>query len=133
MPDPNGNHNQIRTHRNLSPEDITLITGTYHVWRGDASPFQEGEGTGVRVYSDEPGFCKSTTLDAIRSHGYVLMPGRYVGTAEVEDDGEPFAEKMARLTVELEGRFAESVKYEEAIRASLSALGFTLEKSRHAA
>ena len=44
-----------------------------------------------------PGFCKAATLDDIRSHGHVLTPGRYVGAEEVEDDGEPFEEKMARL------------------------------------
>ena len=48
-----------------------------------------------------PGFCKSATLDEIRQHGHILTPGRYVGAEEVEDDGEPFDEKMARLTAEL--------------------------------
>ena len=44
-----------------------------------------------------PGFCKAATLEEIRGHDYVLTPGRYVGAAEVEDDGEPFEEKMERL------------------------------------
>jgi type I restriction-modification system DNA methylase subunit len=48
--------------------------------------------------ADGLGFCKSATLEEIKSHGYVLTPGRYVGTGEVEDDDEPFAEKMQRLT-----------------------------------
>ncbi len=47
-------------------------------------------------YQNVPGFCKSTTLDEVRKHGYVLTPGRYVG-AEVQQDDEPFEEKMARL------------------------------------
>jgi hypothetical protein len=47
------------------------------------------------------GFCKPATRDEIRSHGHVLTPGRYVGAEEVEDDGEPFEQKMKRLVVEL--------------------------------
>lgn len=50
------------------------------------------------VYSDIPGFCKSATFDDICHHGHILTPGRYVGAAEIEDDGEPCEEKMARLT-----------------------------------
>jgi type I restriction enzyme M protein len=103
-----------RVHRNLSDEDIARIADTYHVWRGD------GDGD----YLDVPGFCASVTLDAIRGHGYVLTPGRYVGAAEAEDDGEPFAEKMARLSAELEGQFAESARLEGAIRESLGGLGY---------
>lgn len=78
---------------------------------------------------DEAGFCKGTTLDAIRGHGYVLTPGRYVGAAEVEDDGEPFAEKMARLSAELEGQFAEGARLEKAIRESLGRVGVKLDQS----
>ena len=49
-----------------------------------------------RPYSDVPGFCKAATLDDVRGHGHVLTPGRYVGAEEVEDDGEPFDDVMAR-------------------------------------
>jgi type I restriction enzyme M protein len=42
-----------------------------------------------------PGFCKAAKLEEIRKHGYVLTRGRYVGAEAVEDDGEPFEEKMA--------------------------------------
>jgi type I restriction enzyme M protein len=61
-------------------------------------------------------------LEEICSHGYVLTPGRYVGAADVEDDGEPFEQKMKRLTETLEGQFAESAKLEKAIRLNLKAL-----------
>ena len=44
------------------------------------------------------GFCKSATTAEIESHGFVLTPGRYVGAEDIEDDGEPFDEKMKRLT-----------------------------------
>ncbi len=103
-----------RVHRKLSGAEITRIADTYHRWRGDSAG----------GYLDEAGFCKSTTLEAIQGHGYVLTPGRYVGAAEVEDDGEPFAEKMARLTAELEGQFAEGARLERAIRESVGGLGY---------
>jgi type I restriction enzyme M protein len=79
-----------------------------------------------REYSDIPGFCPSatTTTAAIATHGHVLTPGRYVGAEEVEDDGEPFEEKMPRLVAELHAHFAESDKLEAAIRTNLKGLGY---------
>ena len=104
-----------RVHRELTDEEIARIAGTYHAWRGDG-------GTGV--YQDVPGFCRSATTEEIAAHGYVLTPGRYVGAEEIEDDGEPFAEKMARLTEKLEEQFAESARLEAAIRDNLRGLGY---------
>lgn len=75
-------------------------------------------------YQDVAGFCKSATTQEIAGHGFVLTPGRYVGAEEVEDDGEPFEEKMPRLIAELEAQFAESAKLEQAIRSNLKGLGF---------
>lgn len=101
---------------NLIPNsDIDQIASTYHAWRGDKDK---------NDYKDIPGFCKSVTLDEIRTHGYVLTPGRYVGAVEVEDDGEPFEQKMKRLTVTLEEQFTESAKLEKAIRQNLKGLGY---------
>lgn len=71
-----------------------------------------------------PGFCKAATLEEVREHGHVLTPGRYVGVEQVEDDGEPFAEKMDRLVQQLEEQFAESAKLEAAIRLNFRRLGF---------
>jgi type I restriction enzyme M protein len=66
----------------------------------------------------------SVATDEIAEHGYVLTPGRYVGAAEVEDDGEPFDEKMKRLAAELREQFAESGRLEEEIKANLESLGY---------
>ena len=74
-------HMLDRTRRDLSPEDISRVADTYHAWLG-----KEGSGE----YADVPGFCKSATLEEMRKHGHVLTPGRYVGAAPQEDDGEPF-------------------------------------------
>lgn len=114
-----------RVHRELTDEDISKIADTYHAWRGlkvSPSPLA-GEGGG-EGYKDIPGFCKSATLDDIRKHGHILTPGRYVGAAAIEDDGEPFEEKMARLTAELRGQRAEAAKLDEAIWHNLKELGY---------
>jgi type I restriction enzyme M protein len=71
-----------------------------------------------------PGFCKSATLEEIASHSYVLTPGRYVGAEELEEDDEPFEEKMARLTQTLEAQFAESARLEKEIWLNLGGIGF---------
>ena len=102
-----------RIHRELSAEEIGKISGCYHAWKSKAAK---------PAYADIAGFCKSVKLEEIRTHDYVLTPGRYVGTEDVEDDGEPFEQKMKRLSATLEEQFAESSKLEKAIRASLAAI-----------
>ena len=82
----------------------------------------------VAPYADIPGFCKSATLDDIRGHGHVLTPGRYVGAAAAEDDGEPFEEKMARLVATLREQQAEAARLDAAIAANLEALGYGLSE-----
>ncbi len=103
-----------RVHRELTDDDIARIAGTYHAWRGD----------GTDPYEDVPGFAKSATTEEIGAHHFVLTPGRYVGAEAVEDDGEPFAEKMPRLVATLGAQFAESAKLEKAIRRNLARLGY---------
>lgn len=105
-----------RTLRALTDADIAQIADTYHAWRGDP--------TTQMPYADIPGFCKSVTLDEIRGYDYVLTPGRYVGAADLEYDGEPFEEKMGRLASSLNQHFIRSHELENAIRANLESLGY---------
>jgi type I restriction enzyme M protein len=105
-----------RVHRELTVADIQLIAETYHAWRGDKEVKEK--------YKDEAGFCMSATLDDIRGHNHILTPGRYVGAAEVEDDGEPFDEKMARLTATLKEQTTEAAKLDKAIWKNLKELGY---------
>jgi type I restriction enzyme M protein len=100
----------------LTDEDIQRLADTYHAWRGDKDCKQK--------YEDIPGFCKSATTDEIETHGYFLTPGRYVGAEELEEDDEPFGEKMQRLVTTLNEQFAESAKLETAIRSNLQELGY---------
>ena len=105
-----------RTHRELTGEDISRIADTYHSWRAES---------GESEYADIPGFCKSATLDEVRRHGHVLTPGRYVGAEPQPDDGEPFDEKMARLTAQWREQQAEAAKLAAAIESNLKSLGFS--------
>ena len=104
-----------RTHRELTDEDVARIARTYHAWRGEK---EAGE------YADIAGFCKSAPLEEVRKHGHVLTPGRYVGAEAQEDDGEPFDEKMQRLTATLREQQAEAAKLDAAIAANLKELGY---------
>jgi type I restriction enzyme M protein len=102
------------------------IAYAFRQWRGepapqwwDETPFSEG-GHGEWKYADRPGFCKAATIADIAGHGHVLTPGRYVGAEDVEDDGEPFAEKYPRLVAELKGHFAEGERLTAVIRERLA-------------
>jgi type I restriction enzyme M protein len=102
-----------RRNKELTDEDIALISGTYHNWRN-----KNGD------YEDKAGFCKSATLDEVRANNYVLMPGRYVGTEEVEDDGILFADKMNALTAKLAEQFAKGDELQKTIRENLKGIGY---------
>ena len=104
-----------RVHRELTDEDLAKIAGTYHAWRGDKN---------AGKYADIPGFCKATKLDGIRKHGHVLTPGRYVGAEAIEDDGEPFEDKMKRLAATLREQQGEAAELDAAIAANLKELGY---------
>ena len=104
-----------RVHRVFDDRDIERVAGTYHAWRNKG---------GSAEYEDVPGFCKSATLEEIQAHDCVLTPGRYVGAEEVEDDGEPFQEKMERLVGELREQMERGAELDGKIRASLANLGF---------
>jgi len=109
---------ETRRLRVLDEADIARIADTYHAWRNWplADP---AEGT---AYADVPGFCKAARVDEIASHDFVLTPGRYVGTEEAEDDGEPIADKIARLTAELYAEFDQGRALEDEVRQRLGGL-----------
>ncbi|WP_286312957.1 type I restriction-modification system subunit M [Romboutsia ilealis] len=100
--------------RELSDEDIKKIANTYIAWQNEDR------------YEDVQGYCKVASIDEIKEHDYILTPGRYVGIEEVEDDGEPFEEKMERLTNTLANQFKKSRELEEEIRKQLGGIGYEL-------
>ncbi len=105
--------------REFTAEDVEKIAGTYHRWRSKPETRAKN---GWSDYADEPGFCNSASLKEVRSHGYVLTPGRYVGAVDVEDDGVSFAEKFEELRRALLAQFAEGQSLEAKIVAQLSGL-----------
>lgn len=102
-----------RRNKEFSDGDIKQIADTYHNWRN-----LNGN------YADIAGFCRSVTLQDVAENGYVLMPGRYVGTEEVAADSIPFDEKMNALTAKLAAQFAKDNDLESAIRENLKGIGY---------
>ena len=106
-------HMVDRKHRDFAEEDIQKLADTFEA-------FQNG------TLEDVQGFCKVATTEDIAKQDYILTPGRYVGIEEQEDDGEPFEEKMARLTSELSDMFKKSHELEDEIRKKLGAIGYEI-------
>jgi type I restriction enzyme M protein len=100
--------------------DIGRIVYAFRQWRGEPAPkWWDAKQHGEWTYRDIAGFCKATTTAEIEKHDFVLTPGRYVGTEEQEDDGEPFAEKVAGMTAALEEHFAEGERLATLVRERL--------------
>ncbi len=105
-----------RTRRELSDDEIALIARTYHRWRSRPETLAEA---GLEPYVDDPGFCRAASLDEVRRHGHVLTPGRYVGAADVEDDGVSFEERFGALRAKLAEQFQAGRELEGRIEAAL--------------
>jgi type I restriction enzyme M protein len=99
-----------RKNRELSLEDIQKVATIY-------ADFKTGQ-----LVEDELGFVKTASLEDIRNNDFILTPGRYVGFKPAQDDGEPFEEKMKRLTAELYSQFDKSAELESRIRRNLEAI-----------
>ena len=102
-----------RRNRELTDEDITNVATLYHNFKAQNDK-----------YEDIAGFAKVATLDEIKEHDYVLTPGRYVGSEVVEEDDEAFAEKMQRLTAELDKQFTQSHELEKKIKENLEKISW---------
>lgn len=100
-----------RRHRELTDEEVTLISETYHNWRN-----KNGK------YEDKKGFSKAAKIEEIEKNSFVLTPGRYVGTEIIEEDDEVFEKKMKRLTSELSEQFKKSKTLEGKIKENLRKL-----------
>ena len=104
-----------RRHRELTEEELKQITDTYHNWRN-----KNGK------YEDVKGFCKAAKIEKVEKNGYVLTPGRYVGTDFEMEDDEEFEAKMQRLTSNLSQQFKESKELETKIKETLKKVGFDI-------
>ena len=104
-----------RKQKELSEAEINDIADVYH-------HFRRRSGSPGNI----EGYCKTATLDEVRAAGYALTPGRYVGTGELANDGEPFDQKMKRLTQDLSSQLAESERLAREVRKQLSTTGYTV-------
>ena len=102
-----------RIHRELSDAEIQKLADTFEA-------FDNG------MLEDVKGFCAAVTTEEIAKQDFILTPGRYVGIEEQEDDGEPFDEKMTRLTTELSEMFRRSHELEAEIKKRLGAIGYDI-------
>ena len=100
--------------RELTDGDITKLAQTFEA-------YENGTLEAVK------GFCTAVTTEEIAKQDFILTPGRYVGIEEQQDDGEPFEEKMTRLTGELSELFAKSHELEAQIKKNLKAIGFEVK------
>jgi type I restriction enzyme M protein len=104
-----------RKNKAFTEEDISKISEVYHNWRNI-----DGK------YEDIQGFCKSATLKEVEENNYVLTPGRYVGTEDIEDDGISFEDKVAEISQKLSAHFQESIDLQERIKQNLKKVGIEL-------
>lgn len=104
-----------RTERVLTDAEVGRIADTYHAWCGAASA------KGIE-YQDVAGYCRSVSRDDIAAADYLLTPGRYVGTPMAENDAEPTAAKITRLTKDLLRALDESARLETAVREQVQRL-----------
>ena len=102
-----------RKHRELSDDEIELIFNTYHSWKSQGN-----------VYENINGLCKSVTIDVVRSHEYILTPGRYVELVGAVEDNESFDNKMTKHTAELAELFIKSHELDDRIRKQLGSVGY---------
>jgi type I restriction enzyme M protein len=92
-----------RAHRDFLPEQIELLANIARLYRGEGIETINCSDTLLKerfpdgAYVDVPGLCKVATRAEIEAQGWSLNPGRYTGTAAVDDGGEDFTEKLASL------------------------------------
>ena len=112
-----------RTQRQLTAKTIDEITSAYHSFRNHEKKATKSDGTEIE-YADKQGFWKIATLEEIREKDYNLAPASYVGVVPIEEDTEPFNEKMKRLTKKLYKVIDESQKLDEEIKHQLNEMGW---------
>jgi len=104
-----------RKNKAFTDEDISKISEVYHRWRS-----KDGK------YEDIQGFCKSATFKEVEDNNFVLTPGRYVGTEDIEDDGISFEDKIAVISENLKSHFEKSILLQERIKENLKKVGIEL-------
>lgn len=111
---------ETRTVRAFTVDDINRVADAYHSWRGTDT--SNGE-----PYEDVAGFCRAVKSAEIGEHSFVLTPGRYVGSVEAEDDGEPLDGKISRLTTNIRDGFKRREELQSTVLTALDSLAASYE------
>ncbi len=104
-----------RTQKIFAQSDVDKLAGIYHEWRNEGGK-----------YKNFSGFCKSVKSEEIKSHSYILTPGRYVGAEELNDSGLPFNDRVTKLTNELSVILKNAQSLTEKMKKNLEGIGYEI-------
>lgn len=99
-----------RKQKQLSDEEVEQLAAPYREFRRHGPP------------ADTSGFSKVVTLEECRAQKYSLTPSRYVGSAGLTDDDEPFEEQWPRLQQALMSQMAESLDVDRVLTELLKSI-----------
>lgn len=99
-----------RKQRELQDEEVSRVANLYHTFKHDGVP------------DEVSGFCRVAKVSEVAEHKYALVPGRYVGSANGDDEGEVFEERMPHLISELRQQFTEADNLSKEILANLEGI-----------
>jgi len=117
-----------RAHRDWTPEQIEFLANIARLYRREGVETAEGsrelmsESFPDGTYTDVAGLCAVATLEQIEKQGWSLNPGRYVGVADVKDDGIDFRVRLEELSEELAILNVEAASLQERIAANVAEL-----------
>lgn len=97
-------YNQIdRAHRDFLPEQIEFLANVVRLYRGEDVETTDGSEVLLKEnfpqgkYADVAGLCKAATRAEIEAQGWSLNPGRYTGTAAVDESDVDFVGELERM------------------------------------
>ncbi len=96
-----------RKQKQLSSEEVARIASVYREFKKTAAPAE------VR------GFFKVATTNDIRASNYALTGGRYVGSAEADDDGMPIEQRLSQLVGNLRAWLRENAELQQRVERVL--------------
>lgn len=120
-----------RAVRDWTPAQIGFLSNIVRLYRREEPDYTLGDGEAEEKlkevfgkkpeYIDIAGLCKAATLDDIKTQGWSLNPGRYVGVAPGEAvSDEDFKEQLETLNEELEALNAHARDLEAVIARNVA-------------
>lgn len=116
-------HQIDRAHRDFTAEQIEFISNIVRLYRGEDIQTVDGSNELLEQnfpggqYVDVGGLCKIVSRAEIEEQGWSLNPGRYTGTAAVDEEDIDFLDCLGRLREE----FTKLSNETDALRAQVDA------------